>query len=93
MTPLEITLLVICIILVLAIISLVLAIFFLPVLKKNKATKQANKIIKDAEVKADHIVKNAQIDGKQTIYEQIRFQFLLPRYAPLIFHAGFRHQR
>ena len=34
-------------------------------LVKNKAKK----IIRDAEIKADHIIKNAQIDGKQAVNE------------------------
>ena len=69
MTDLEITLLVISVILFLAFVGYILATFFLPIFKKKKASKQAARIIKDAEVKADHIVKNAQIDGKQTVYE------------------------
>ena len=44
-------------------------IFFIPVFKKQRASKQAKKIIRDAEIKAEHIAKNAQLDGKQAIYE------------------------
>ncbi len=35
----------------------------------KNASKSANKIIKDAEVKSEHIIKNAQIDAKQAAYE------------------------
>ena len=42
---------------------------FLPVFKAKEAAKQSEKIIHDAEVKADQIRKNAQIDAKQTVNE------------------------
>ena len=44
-------------------------IFFIPVFKKQRANKNAQKIIRDAEIKAEHITKNAQLDGKQAVYE------------------------
>ena len=44
-------------------------IFFVPVFKKQRANKNAQKIIRDAEIKAEHITKNAQLDGKQAVYE------------------------
>lgn len=44
-------------------------IFFVPFFKQQRANKRAQKIIRDAEIKAEHITKNAQLDGKQTIYE------------------------
>lgn len=44
-------------------------VFLIPVFRAKKAMKQAEKIIRDAEIKADHIVKNAQLDAKQTAYE------------------------
>ena len=44
-------------------------IFFVPVFKKQRANKNAQKIIRDAEIKAEHIAKNAQLDGKQAVYE------------------------
>lgn len=44
-------------------------VFFVPVFKQAQAKKKAQKIVHDAEIKADHIVKNAQLDGKQTVYE------------------------
>ena len=44
-------------------------ILFVPVFKKQRANKNAQKIIRDAEIKAEHITKNAQLDGKQAVYE------------------------
>ncbi len=47
-----------------------LAVFLLvPSLKKKTATKNADKIVRDAEIKAEQIRKNAQLDGKQTVAE------------------------
>ena len=37
--------------------------------KKNNASKNADQILKDAKIKADHIVKNAEIDAKQAAFE------------------------
>ena len=44
-------------------------VFLVPFFKKQRAGKNAQKIIRDAEIKAEHITKNAQLDGKQTVYE------------------------
>ena len=44
-------------------------IFFVPFFKKQRDQNKANKIIREAEIKAEHILKNAQLDGKQTINE------------------------
>lgn len=44
-------------------------VFLIPVFRAKKAMKQAEKIIRDSEIKADHIIKNAQLDAKQTAYE------------------------
>ena len=44
-------------------------VFFVPFFKKQRASKNAQKILRDAEIKAEHITKNAQLDGKQTVYE------------------------
>ena len=44
-------------------------VFFIPVFKKQRANIKASKIIRDAEIKAEHIAKNAQLDGKQAVYE------------------------
>lgn len=46
-----------------------LIIFLVPAFKKNRAKVSAQKIIRDAEIKAEHIAKNAQLDGKQAVYE------------------------
>jgi ribonuclease Y len=46
-----------------------LIIFMIPAIRKNMSTKQAQKIIRDAEIRSEHIVKNAQLDGKQIIIE------------------------
>ena len=44
-------------------------IFFVPAFKKQRANSSARKIIREAEIKAEHIAKNAQLDAKQTVYE------------------------
>ena len=44
-------------------------IFFVPFFRKQRAQNNAKKIIREAEIKAEHITKNAQLDGKQAIYE------------------------
>ena len=44
-------------------------VLLIPFFKKYTASKKAQKIIRDAEIKAEHITKNAQLDGKQAIYE------------------------
>ena len=44
-------------------------ILFVPFFKKQRANKAAQKIIRDAEIKAEHIAKNAELDGKQAVYE------------------------
>ncbi len=44
-------------------------IFFVPLFRKQRANNKAQKIIRDAEIKAEHLTKNAQLDGKQIVYE------------------------
>lgn len=44
-------------------------IYFIPFFKKQRANKNAKKIIRDAEIRAEHITKNAQLDGKQVVFE------------------------
>ena len=44
-------------------------ILFIPFFKKSRANKNAQKILKEAEIKAEHITKNAQLDAKQAVYE------------------------
>lgn len=44
-------------------------VFFVPFFKKQRANNNAAKIIRDAEIKSEHIAKNAQLDGKQVVYE------------------------
>ena len=44
-------------------------VFFIPFFRKQRASKRAQKIIRDAEIKAEHLTKNAQLDGKQVVYE------------------------
>ena len=59
---------------ILAFVGLILGaaiVFFVPFFKKQRDQNKANKIIREAEIKAEHIVKNAQIDGKQTINEML----------------------
>ncbi|MCD8195134.1 MAG: ribonuclease Y [Coprobacillus sp.] len=51
-----------------AIVALAIGIgvtLLVPFFKYQDRKKKADKTIKDAEIKADHIVKNAQLDGKQ----------------------------
>ena len=44
-------------------------VFFIPFFRKARAQANYKKIIREAEIKAEHITKNAQLDGKQTIIE------------------------
>jgi ribonuclease Y len=44
-------------------------IFFVPFFRKQRAANNAKKIIREAEIKAEHITKNAQLDGKQIVIE------------------------
>ena len=46
-----------------------LVIFFIPFFKKKRAQDKAKRIIRDAEIKAEHITKNAKLDGKQAALE------------------------
>ncbi len=46
-----------------------LAYFFVPFFSSKKAVAKAAKIIRDAEIKAEHLVKNSQLDAKQAAYE------------------------
>ena len=43
--------------------------FIIPFVRANMAKNTAKKVIRDAEIKAEHITKNAQIDGKQAVNE------------------------
>lgn len=43
--------------------------FLIPTLRTRFADSKSSKIIKDAEIKAEHIQKNAVLDAKQTIFE------------------------
>lgn len=55
-----------------AVIGLVIGagvVLLIPYFKKTRAQSTAKKIIHDAEIKADHILKNAKIDGKQIAAE------------------------
>lgn len=47
----------------------ILMVLLIPFFKYQKAKNKADKAISEAKIKADHIVKNAQLDGKQTILE------------------------
>ncbi len=47
----------------------VLLFYFVPVFRRKNAEKNAEKIIRDAEIRGEQIRKNAQLDGKQTIAE------------------------
>ncbi|MFA6667469.1 MAG: ribonuclease Y [Bacilli bacterium] len=41
----------------------------MPKYKEKKASHSADKIINEAQIKAEHITKNAELDAKQTIFE------------------------
>ena len=43
--------------------------FLVPFVRNNIVKNNAKKIIRDAEIKAEHITKNAQLDGKQAVNE------------------------
>ena len=46
-----------------------LVVYLVPVFKRKNAQKSADKIIREAEIKAEHITKNAKLDGKQAAAE------------------------
>lgn len=46
-----------------------LVVFLVPVFRKQRANNKAQKIIREAEIKAEHLTKNAQLDGKQVVLE------------------------
>lgn len=46
-----------------------LGFYLIPVFKAKKALKRADKIIKEAENKSEHLLKTAQLDAKQAAYE------------------------
>ena len=54
---------------VLGIIIGALIIWFIPFFRTNRAKNKSEKIIRDAEIKAEHIEKNAKIDARSTINE------------------------
>ena len=57
---------------ILAIVGIIVGmaiVFFVPFFKKQRAQNNAKKIIREAEIKAEHITKNAQLDGKQIVIE------------------------
>ena len=43
--------------------------FLIPFVRANIAKNTAKKVIREAEIKAEHITKNAQLDGKQAVNE------------------------
>ncbi len=68
MTPLELAFLILAIIGWVIALGLAGLILFLRSRSKN-AAKSADSMIKEAKIKADHIVKNAQLDAKQAAFE------------------------
>ncbi len=46
-----------------------LAVYLIPLFRFKSRQQKADKVLKDAETKADHIIKNAQLDGKQAANE------------------------
>lgn len=67
--PIEISILLIVLALVVGAGLGLLAYFFVPLFAAKKAAGRAVKIIRDAEIKAEHLVKNSQLDAKQAAYE------------------------
>src|SRR5574344_2185586 len=55
--------------LILGIVDAVLVFKLVPAFKNKNADKQAKQIIRDAEIKAERITKNAEIDAKQAAFE------------------------
>jgi len=55
--------------LVIGLIIGALIIFFIPKLRENRANNKATKIINDAQIKAEHITKNAELDAKQYTFD------------------------
>ncbi len=47
----------------------ILIVFLVPAFKRKNANGKADRIIRDAQIKAEHLIKNMQIDGKQTVQE------------------------
>ncbi|HMM00396.1 MAG TPA: ribonuclease Y [Bacilli bacterium] len=43
--------------------------YFVPFFKAKSALRRADKIIRDADIKAEHIIKNAELDAKQATIE------------------------
>ena len=68
MDPLALTFLILMLVAIGGAVAL-LIVLFLSKAKARGAQKTAEQIIKDAKIKADHIVKNAQLDAKQTAFE------------------------
>jgi len=62
----------IVLIIVAAVVGLIigaLVVYLIPQTKIKGASSKADKIIREAEIKAEHIVKNGQLDGKQAANE------------------------
>ncbi len=47
----------------------VLLFWLIPIFKAKQSLQKAQKIVKDAEIRSEHIVKNAELDAKQILYE------------------------
>lgn len=47
----------------------ILIFFIIPAFQGKAALKRAEKIVRDAEIKGEHITKNAELDAKQIIFE------------------------
>ena len=46
-----------------------LGFYLVPIFKSKAALKRSQRIIRDAEIKAEHITKNAELDAKQKVIE------------------------
>ena len=68
MDALSISLLVMCIVFGVAAIALVV-VLILTRIRDQKAKKSADEILKEAKIKAEHLVKGAQLDAKQAAFE------------------------
>ncbi|MGI6714048.1 MAG: ribonuclease Y [Bacilli bacterium] len=65
----ELTIFLIVIALIVGVILGLIGFYLLPIFKAKKALSKADKITRDAEIKADHIIKNAELDAKQNSIE------------------------
>ncbi|HKM10767.1 MAG: ribonuclease Y [Bacilli bacterium] len=67
--PLELAIFLIVLSLIFGIVLGLIGFYLIPIFKAKKALSRADKIIRDADIKAEHIIKNAELDAKQNSIE------------------------